>query len=265
MSLGRIGHAFRPLIRCYATVVRKVVKLEKGLVHIKNALTPEEQSQLAQIAFKKCEFWTTSKGKKVLNSEPHRGRTYGATKSYPKIMTELCMRSLGIAAETDPTIIAVPPTHLISLYYLPLAKPPREGYIPWHQDTGDNDGKKEFPVVSFSIGDAADFLITHEKPKFSLANRGVTLEEIYAHPKNLAHNICLKSGSALIWYGKPWHSFYKMYRTAPAFLPFTEGRLNFTFRHTPELIGREREFETVPASELKKLRNSQYYKLDKMK
>jgi len=61
-----------------------------------------------------------------------------------------------------------------------------------------------------------------------------------------------------------YHGIYEMFPdTSPSFLPLTAGRINITCRYTPHLLGREMEFATVPADELKKRdpSNNPFYNL----
>lgn len=249
-----------------ASPTKVIVKLEPGLVLIKAGLSQKEQIDLANLTLKTGEdpstgFWREVNGQKTLNSRPWRGRMFGSVDSYPSILTEICQNRLAIAAQTDSTIAFRKPTHVISLYYKSLAHPPEGGYyIPPHQDNGENDGEKDSAVVSFSVGDSCDFLITHSKPSLS---SGHTSD----NPKNLAHRLTLESGDILI-FGGPcryiWHSIQKVYQaSAPHFLPFKDARLNWTFRYAPKILGQENRFATIPADQL--ARSNQFYDLDKMR
>lgn len=238
-------------------------RLAPGLIHIKGALSREEQ---IEVAFKTMEigcstngFWKEVNGQNILNSTPHRGRMYLKLDAFPEIVSELFTRTLYQAIEQDPTLKFAKATHEIVLYYKTLLEPPKEGYIPWHQDNGENDGEADFPVVSFSLGDACDFLINEQKPRIDHGHP-------ISNPKNLAHRVYFESGDALIFGGASrfiWHSIFKIYpNTAPEFLPFKGARINFTFRNTPGIIGHEDLYATVGADTLGK--DNRFFKLSKM-
>jgi len=244
----------------------RIVKYEPGLLLIKQGLSSEIQTQLAKIALERGDnpdpkkgFWTHDKeGNRILNSRSYRGRIYDAIDQLPPLVFELCLNFLHQAAETDSSLQVNKPTHFILLFYKTLQEP-REAYIPWHRDNGENDGDDTSPVVSFSIGDSCDFLVNKEKPKISKQHPS-------SDPKNLAHRILFESGDVMV-FGGPcrniWHAIYEMHpRTAPSYLPFQEGRLNFTFRFTPNLIGKESRYATVAADQLSK--DNQFYQLSKM-
>lgn len=180
--------------------------------------------------------------------------------SFPPVIAESLQSNLELAVKADPTLRMVQATHLILLYYKTLPDAPKAGYIPWHQDNGENDGEEDFPVVSFNIGDSCDFLINHVKPK-------VDSSHPFSDPANLAHRVKLESGDVLVFGGSSryiWHSIHKIHEnTAPDFLPFEGARLNFTFRYTPQILGREAEFATPSGAKLP--RDNPFFKLSKMK
>jgi len=114
-------------------------------------------------------------------------------------------------------------THLLLLKYA------TEKGVGFHRDNSENDGAGEFPVVSFSIGNSSVFVLKHERhgPETKLL---------------------LASGDAVL-FGGPCHQMLHAVtevhpHTAPSWLPapFLNARLNFTFRHAPEILGRETEF-----------------------
>ena len=241
--------------------IQSTIQLEPGLVLIKNGLAPEEQVHLAKKALDIGDepikgFWTLENGQKRLNSQPWRGRMFGHVSSFPSLFTELCVKHLQQANQLDSSLIFQKPTHLILLYYQSLPNPPKGGYIPTHRDNGENDGEENSAVVSFSIGDSCDFLVSHTKPILSPSG----------DPKNLAHKIYLESGDVTIFGGKCryiYHSIPRIHQaTAPNFLPFQGARLNFTFRYAPKIIGQEERFATISADKLP--RNNPFYKLDEM-
>lgn len=257
--------ASKTLRRSSSNLAPRVIQYEPGLILLKSALSFDAQTMLAQAAMQsgrdpeKGFYKKDEEGKIALNSRPFRGRMYGPVDQYPPAVTKLCQEALRLAAKHDPAIQEVAPTHVITLIYKTLKELPKEIYMPWHQDNGDNDGDGNTPVVSFSVGDSCDFLVNHEKPKISK-------EYPASNPKNLAHRILFESGDVLI-FGGPcrniWHSIYQIHpNTSPGLAHIQGERINFTFRFTPNLKGREEEFATVPADKIPK--NSQFYKLSKM-
>lgn len=245
---------------------RNVIRHESGLLTIKRALSKEEQIALANIALNRGSdphsgFWRTdSNGKSILNSTEHRGRIFDSLHTFPALVSDLFQRSVNEAASLDPAIVPKRATHVILLRYQTLKTAPKEGYIPWHRDNGENDGEENYPVVSFNIGDSADFLVNHHKPKLSP-------QHTLADPQNLGHRIRMDSGDVVV-FGGPcryvWHAIYQLYNnTAPSFLPFSGARLNFTFRHTPTLLGDEARFATEPAATLKK--DNQFFRTTEMR
>lgn len=249
-----------------SSLTPRLIKYEPGLVLLKSALVFGAETLLALAAMQKGKapengFYRKDKDGKtmVLNSRPYRGRMYCAVEQFEPNLKLLCKKVLEQAAEHDPALKVVEPTHLIALIYKTLDNPPPEGYMPWHRDNGDNDGIEKAPVISISVGDSCDFLVCHEKPQ-------INRERPITNPVNLAHRILFESGDILIFGGRCrniWHSIYQIHpNTSPDLALIKGGRLNFTLRFTPELKGREKEFATVPADQLAK--DNQLYKLSKM-
>lgn len=252
--------------RCTSSLAPRIIKYEPGLVLFKSALAFGAETMLALAAMQKGKvpengFYRKDKDGKtmVLNSRPYRGRMYCAVDQFEPDLTPLCKKILEQAAEHDPELKVVEPTHLIALIYKTLDNPPPEGYMPWHRDNGDNDGIDKAPVISISVGDSCDFLVCHEKPKISQ-------DRPIINPVNLAHRILFESGDVLIFGGASrniYHAIYQIHpNTSPDLALIKGGRLNFTLRYTPNLKGREKEFATVPAEQLAK--DSPFYKLSKM-
>lgn len=224
--------------RQFSHLTEQCMLLEPGLMLIKNGLSLQVQRELTEISLKRGEdpikgFWKIDDtGKKVLNSTPFRGRMYDTVESFPPIVAQLCQRNILNAVKRDPELHSVVPTHLINLYYQTDRGGTEGSYIPWHQDNGENDGDEAYPVISFTVGDSCEFLVTHRKPKVSPLH---TL----SNPLNLAHRIRFDSGDVLI-FGGPcrhiWHSIYRMFpNTSPVGLPIQGARLNWTFRYTPHI------------------------------
>lgn len=251
--------------RQFSKFSEQCMLLEPGLVLIKRGLSIQEQGKLAEISLKRGEdpvkgFWKVdSAGKKVLNSTPFRGRMYDTIESFPRIVAQLCQRNMQKAVEHDQTLRPVVPTHLINLYYQTVRSNTKGSFIPWHQDNGENDGDGAYPVISFSVGDSCEFLVTHSKPK-------VSPQHPLWNPLNLAHRIKFESGDVLIFGGSCryiWHSIYHMFpNTSPASLPVQGARLNWTFRYTPHIKDVEL-FATQSADTLPKV--NRFFDLSRMK
>lgn len=197
--------------------------LEPGLVHISGALTATEQECLARVALEEGErcggFYESGK----LNSARTRGRIYDTMERFPRSIQQLCLKQVARARGADPAMPAMVPTHLLLLKYA------SETGIRFHRDNSENDGAGEFPVVSLSIGNSAVFVLKHERDG----------------PET---KILLASGDAVLFGGpcrQMLHAVTEVHtHTAPSWLPtpFLNARLNFTFRHAPEILGREKEF-----------------------
>ena len=244
--------------RGFATFARSVIPLEPGLVHIQNFLSLKEQIALTHLALEEGKkegrgFWTVDQ---ELNCTENRGRIFDAINTFPEDFFSTSMDALKLAKGVDDTLSSPDPTHMILLYYESIGEAP---HIPWHQDNGENDGEGTHPVVSISLGDTCEFPLCHTKPQTS-ANHPLS------NPKNLAHRVTLRSGDALIFGGDCrylWHSIYTIYlQSAPEELPIQGARLNFTFRHAPEILGKEASFKTIdPNIE----NDNQFFKLSEMK
>lgn len=244
----------------------QIIRLEPGLIHIKKGVSDEEQKKLTDLILERGNriytgFWKMDNDKKTLNAAPHRGRMFDAVSHLPKIFSDICQRNLLLAVNADTTLIECIATHAIILYYQTLNTPPIKGYIPWHQDNGENDGKDSYPIVSFTLGDSCEFLVTHSKPR-------VSAQRPLSNPENLAHHIVCESGDVIVNGGPSrfiWHSIFNIYKnTSPHFLPLKDARLNITFRYTPELIGKEARFAT-PQDPNALPKDNPFYQLTKMK
>lgn len=186
----------------YSTSPSPPIKvLEPGLVLLKGALSPDEQIQVSKYAWERGAdvngkgFWMVNEnGEKVLNSTNHRGRVYDALSTFSPLVSTLHERCMEQAVSIDNNLNSKPATHVIMLYYKTLLNSPKEGFILWHQDNGENDGNESYPVVSFTIGDAVDFMVAHKKPILGINN---TIED----PKNLVHRIKFESGDVLVFGG----------------------------------------------------------------
>ena len=222
-----------------------------GLVYIRNALSDESQIQIVRsvLAYghKSRKLWKQATGLQqqqwqLNNKNQGRGRIYDRLTQYEDHdnLSQLCTSLTEAARSVDPTMPNVEPTHLLTLYYTIPRK------LGWHSDNGPQDGASLQPVVSVSLGNDCDFLIKN--------------------PTNASdiRTIRLQSGDAVLFGGPSrWieHTVAKIYTdTASSSLcqlhkemaeisspcdnwtpPKNCFRLNLTFRHAPELLGREDE------------------------
>jgi len=195
----------------------------RGLVHLRQFLTPCEQRALVALA-----------QRQPLAEHAFRRRYYGAI--VPPLQA---LADRALAAASDPLLPRVDYTHYILLHYLPIHPPP-EFYIPWHCDNGQNDGDADYPIVSFSVGDSCTLLVSPSKPRL-----------VRGSPQ--AQALPYESGDAVIWGGPArglWHAVKDVLpNSSPLPLPLPlVGRINFTLRCTPQLIGHEEQFREIPNS-----------------
>lgn len=214
-------------------VAPRLLVVEPGLVLIKRAIDGDMQRRLAALALaagreEENGFWKMSgDGRRQPNNGRARGRIYGRAACYPPWVRELCLREVARARAADPHMPEMEPTHLVLLYYMSA------GGKAWHRDDQANDGRSRAPVVSLSLGDACDFSIRSA----ASPHTGTVLR--------------LESGDAVL-FGGPCrfeaHAVTKVHPgTSPKALQDTlpDGRLNFTYRDAPEVLGREREFTSI--------------------
>jgi len=192
--------------------------LENGLILIKKGVSVEDQVKIAKISKDMSE--------KFKISAKARFRIYDALTTYSnqEYLTELANKFINLANNVDKTILTDSPTHLLFLRY---EKGSRLGL---HRDDGDNDGKGLNPVVSFSIGNACDFIYKHQHT-------------------DIDNEIRLESGDVLLFGGNCRHMLHKVRKVhQKTCLPDVrrivgDCRLNLTFRHAPEILGQEKNFE----------------------
>ena len=194
-------------------------RLAPGVVFFKKILSKSDQKQFEKIIQEVKEHGA------LLPSTKTRNRTYQSVAWYPesKWLQTKQETVLRYATALDPTINFCTSTHLLALEY---TKTRGLGY---HQDNGKNDGCKEWPVVSFSVGNAAMFYFKVEEKE---------------------QEILLESGDVIIFGGPARmmsHKVHKVISQGP-----TSCRYNFTFRYAPEILGYEEEYETFDAYRARK-------------
>jgi len=170
-------------------------------------------------------FFHMINGNKMLNNRD-RCRIYDNIHNFPspeQVLT-LCHNLVNVAREKDPALPPMTPTHLLLNLYTSTAG------MAWHADDDENDGDNDHPIISISIGANSDFA-------YELDGKVTTMT--------------LQSGDILIWGGPQRmlrHAVQKVYPlTCPAYLTdLYKRRLNFTFRDSPNMIGKEEPWRIRP-------------------
>mmetsp|Transcript_9780 Transcript_9780/g.18433 ORF Transcript_9780/g.18433 Transcript_9780/m.18433 type:complete len:363 (-) Transcript_9780:413-1501(-) len=207
----------------------EVLVLQEGLVWIKRWMSRETQQWLVDETMRLGDgeegvgggFYKADGNMMKLNSG-NKGRVIAPIGDFPARYSEECAAVLAQATSVDPTMPQMnPDVVLVNFYH-------QKSSLGWHRD---NDAGKAFtemnlgkPVVSFSIGDAADF---GYKWRFEDQEQIIKLE----------------SGDAIIFGGPSrmiLHSILKVHpNTKPRALRMRQGRLNITFRDHSELEAHE--------------------------
>ena len=182
---------------------------------------------------------------------PTRGRVYDRLESYAFGMNEhdgwalkrLGTRALALAQMADATMPDGAATHLLLVRY--------DGTkgIAGHVDDALVDGDDDAPIVSINLGNTAVFKYA-ELPW----NRFQSVDQA----THGVRQIQMHHGDAIVWGGPARHLWHEVVGVQPGTAPASvcqisdraQGtRVNLTFRATPKLRGREREFQTVEKNE----------------
>ncbi|KAK3235702.1 hypothetical protein CYMTET_54111 [Cymbomonas tetramitiformis] len=147
-----------------------------------------------------------------------KGRVIAPIEDFPQEYKDECQEALANAMSVDPTLPAMDANVVLVNFYSD------KGNLNWHRDNDEGKANTALnlgrPVVSFSVGDAADF---GYKWKMEDQEKVVRLE----------------SGDVLIFGGPSrmiLHSVIQVYpNTKPRTLKMNRGRLNITFRDHSEL------------------------------
>lgn len=194
------------------------INIIPGCIHIKNALSENEQIELVKMS----KSWIEN----LLPSSKTRNRVYDAINKFSnsEYLLNICKLLLTKAKELDKHIIVDDPTHLLFLQYTT-----KKG-MGFHKDDGSNDGSGLNPVVSISIGNSCIFSIIR--------------------PDNgLQIDVTLNSGDVIIFGGPSRfmsHSVSNVIMNCPTYLTSHIGkvRLNYTLRYAPEILGKEDDYKT---------------------
>ena len=203
---------------------KRVEVVEPGLVILRNFIDDEACQRIAAMAKDfGDEFYTVNKeGEKILNTGESRGRIYDAATRFPRDLIQLSNDAVSTSRAADTSMPAMQCTHvLLNLYTT------SEGLV-WHRDIYENDGKSDHPVVNLSIGATCVFGFKHLN----------TDEE---------RTVELRSGDILL-FGGPCrlikHAVLEIkLDDAPEWMSYDPSRFSFTFRDSPEVLGREEEFK----------------------
>lgn len=213
----------------YTQITKETVinNLSVATVHMKNLLSQETQNWLLDWALEigkegnEKGFYKKKDGKYVLNMG-NRGRIYRELIEFPEYgkLKSICSELLEHGQKQCSKLPDMTITHLLLVYY-----DTNEG-MSWHRDSDKNDGDNDHPIVSISFGSSCDFGI---KPIFK--------NEIFTE---------ITSGDVLIWGGKERMLEHCVDNVKIGSSPFKtlKGRLNFTFRSAPNIVGKEKEFQT---------------------
>eukprot|EP01080_Neovahlkampfia_damariscottae_P005510 gene5510-9327_t len=205
-----------------------IENLSTATVHMKSILPEKTQKFLLELALdlgKKengdSGFYKKKNGEYLLNMDS-RGRIYREITDFPEYetLTKLCSELVDLAQEKSKKLPDMKITHLLLLYYS------NEQGMSWHRDSDENDGDNDHPIVSISLGSTCTFGL---KPLLK--------EEKFVN---------LESGDVLIWGGPERMLEHSVDKVKIGTSPFENlpGRLNFTFRSAPNIVGREKEFST---------------------
>lgn len=209
----------------------KCVALEDGLVVLKQCLDMKTQKWLAGVVMQRGiepparGFWQKSAdGAKQPNSSPSagRGRIFDSIEAFPSEFGTVCAAVLEAAQEADMTLPCMKPTHVRLLHYSGgLGVKPK---IHWHKDEDANDGRKDRPIISLSLGQTCLLMLSHAHPHEQTGQ---------------VHKVSLESGDAYLMGGRCRHIYHTVQRVLPGTCPpellgeVGEARLVVSFHDAP--------------------------------
>ncbi|MCA9508870.1 MAG: alpha-ketoglutarate-dependent dioxygenase AlkB [Myxococcales bacterium] len=101
-------------------------------------------------------------------------------------------------------------------------------------------------------------MVCNEKPVISAKHKSLSC------PSNLAYKILIESGDVLVFGGparKIWHGIHKIIpNTSPGYLPLKNSRINYTFRCTKSLLGKEYIYSSKKILEQANSKTNIFYK-----
>lgn len=205
--------------------------IEPGLVVIRDFISDDTCQQLASMALSIGDeeqgedgFYTRGEedGVRRLNTGENRGRIYDAITRFPNHVQEHCSEAVRIARNVDPEMPEMNCTHLLLNMYTTS-----EGLV-WHRDIYENDGKSDHPVVNLCVGAACRFGFKHKDED----------------PDRV---VKLRSGDCLL-FGGPCrlikHAVLEVLLDEyPIWMAENPVRFSFTYRDSPEVLGKESGFK----------------------
>lgn len=205
----------------------RVEVIEPGLVVIRNFLSERECKRVAKHAFalgKQGEdgFYTKNEqGEVILNTGENRGRIYDDATRFPKGVTDYCNKAVKAARDIDSKMPEMKCTHVLLNMYTTT-----EGLV-WHRDIYENDGTSDHPVVNLCVGASCVFGLKHKD-------------------HDPVRTVTLRSGDVIL-FGGPCrlikHAVLKVNMDDCPDWMEVPCRFSFTFRDSPEVLGRESEFK----------------------
>lgn len=211
------------------TTPSKYEVIEPGFVILRNFVSDSECQSLAEMIFERGTgedngfYCKNEHGENILNTgEKGRGRIYDAADKFPRDITEHCNRAVEQARTIDPMMPEMNCTHLLINMYTT-----KDGLV-WHRDIYENDGSSDHPVVNLCVGASCLFGFNHNE----------------SDPERV---IQLNSGDVLL-FGGPCrlirHAVLEvLLNEVPSWMKDSPVRLSFTYRDSPEVLGREEEFK----------------------
>jgi len=202
--------------------------IEPGLVLIRNFIDDDDQKRLMSEAIEWGEdeqngFYAVDPvtRQREYNADKARGRIYDAATRFPQFVIAHSERASKVACAADQEMPSMTCTHLLTNMYTSCA-----GLV-WHRDIYENDGSSDHPVVNLSVGASCVFAYKHNE-------------------EDEAKEIVLRSGDCLLFGGRCrflLHSVLSIdLSDRPTWMEGPSRRFSFTFRDSPEVLGREAEF-----------------------
>ena len=218
----RVAHATEP-----STTTPRVEVIEPGLVVLRQFVADGECRAIAEMATSWGDegedgFYTeTESGGKILNTGESRGRIYDAISRFPPSLVQHCNKAVDSACRADCQMPEMTCSHLLLNMYTT-----QQGLV-WHRDIYENDGKSDHPVVNLCIGASCVFAFKH-------------------NDNDEERKVVLRSGDVIL-FGGPCrliqHAVLEvLLDDCPGWME-NSCRFSFTFRDSPEVIGREHEFK----------------------
>ena len=214
---------------------KNIIIIEPGMVLLRSFVPDEECEKIANMAMEWGEngeddgFYTsTPSGGRVLNTGENRGRIYDSITCFPPSMLQKCNEAVSAARHAGSKMPTMNCTHLLTNMY-----PTMQGLV-WHRDIYENDGRSDHPVVNMCIGASCVFAFKH-------------------NDDDPDRSIILRSGDVLL-FGGPCrlikHAVLEvLLDDCPHWMKENPCRFSFTFRDSPEVIGRESEFKYFKVKE----------------